>query len=126
MKILYLIAGLIFLAIGLLGIALPILPTTPFMLLTSYCLLKSSDKLNERFMTTKVYKNHVKPFKDNKGMTLKSKLMILIPVMLMLLILAIMVDNTAMRIVIGILVTIKIAVFYKIKTIKTEVLIDDE
>lgn len=126
MKIVYLTAGLIFFIIGLIGVVLPILPTTPFMLLTSYCLLKSSDKLNDRFIKTKFYREHVKPFKENKGMTMKSKLVIIIPVSLMLLTMAVLIDNTVMRIVIAVLLTVKIVVFSRIKTIKTEVLNDDE
>ena len=49
-KSLYLIVGTISLILGIIGIFLPLLPTTPLLLLTSYCLLKSSDRLNEKFM----------------------------------------------------------------------------
>lgn len=126
MKILYLVLGLIFFAIGLVGVAIPILPTTPFMLLTSYCLLKSSDRLNEKFMCTKFYKEHVKPFKETKGMTVKSKLLILIPVSIMLLTIFVLINNTIMRVVIVVLLSVKIIVFSRIKTIKPEVLTDDK
>ena len=54
-KALFLTVGMISLILGIIGIFLPVLPTTPLLLLTSYCLLKSSDKLNEKFMQTKIY-----------------------------------------------------------------------
>ncbi|MGL4911525.1 MAG: YbaN family protein [Romboutsia sp.] len=126
MKIMYLILGIISFLIGLIGIILPIIPTTPFMLLTSFCLLKSSDKLNEKFIKTKFYKEHVKPFKENKGMTLKTKLMILIPVGLILLMMFVFIRSSIMRCVIVIMFTIKIIVFTKIKTLKVEVISNDK
>ena len=118
MKVIFIIIGCISFSIGVIGVVLPILPTTPFMLITSFCLLKSSDRLNERFQRTKFYKQHVKPLKENKGMTLKSKLIILIPVSIMLLLMIVLIDNIIMRGVIVVLLTIKIIVFSRIKTIK--------
>lgn len=116
----FLLVGLISFVIGLVGVVIPILPTTPFMLLTSYCLLKSSHRLNERFIKTKFYKFHVKPFKERKGMTLKSKLVIIIPVSIMLLCMFVLIDSKIMRGVIVVLFTVKVIVFLKIKTLKED------
>ncbi|MGL5753517.1 MAG: YbaN family protein [Paraclostridium sp.] len=118
MKIIYLTIGVISFVIGLIGVVLPIVPTTPFMLLTSFCLLKSSDKLNEKFMKTRFYEEYVKPFKEDRGMTLKTKLTIMIPVTIALGILYMLIDSTIMRVVIMILFAIKSVVFIKIKTLK--------
>lgn len=119
LKIIYLIVGLISFGIGVVGVVLPLIPTTPFMLLTAFCLLKSSHRLNEKFVQTKLYEEHIKSFKENKGMTIKSKLLILIPVSLMLLIMFILIDNPIMRGIIVILLTTKVVVFCKIKTLKS-------
>ena len=119
-KGLYLIVGIIALILGIIGIFLPLLPTTPLLLLTSYCLLKSSDKLNERFMKTKIYNKYVKPFKEKGGMTLKAKLTLTIPVSLLLLFMFITINNTTMRIIIVIMWLMKVIVFTKMKTIKPE------
>ena len=126
MKIIYFILGVISFAIGLAGVILPIIPTTPFMLLTSFCLLKSSDRLNEKFQRTKFYEEHVKPLKENKGMTMKSKMFILIPVTIMLSLMFVLIDNTIMRGVIVVLLIVKIVVFSRIKTLKKEVVTHDE
>ncbi len=45
-RLLWLIAGLVFLAIGAIGVILPLLPTTPFLLLTAYCFARSSPGMN--------------------------------------------------------------------------------
>lgn len=119
-KALFLIVGLISLILGIIGIFLPVLPTTPLLLLTSFCLLKSSDRLNEKFMRTKIYKKYVKKFKEQGGMTLRAKLTLTIPVSLLLLFMFIIIDSFVMRIVIVIMWLIKVIVFTKMKTIKVE------
>ena len=43
-KIIFVIVGFISLLLGLIGIVLPILPTVPFLLLTSYCFARGSNK----------------------------------------------------------------------------------
>ena len=119
-KGIYLIVGLIALVVGIIGIFLPLIPTTPLLLLTSYCLLKSSDRLNEKFMKTKIYNKYVKEFKEKGGMTLKAKLTLTIPVSLLLLFMFITIDSPIMRTVIVIMWFAKVIVFTKMKTIKVE------
>ena len=67
-------AGVVFLGIGAVGVALPVLPTTPFLLLASFCLAKGSRRLHEWFVGTKLYQNHLDSFVRNRAMTLKTKL----------------------------------------------------
>ncbi|KOR23851.1 MULTISPECIES: YbaN family protein [unclassified Clostridium] len=117
-KVLLLIIGFISLGLGAIGIFLPMLPTVPFLLLSSFCFIKSSKKISEWFENTNIYKKHVISFKENKAMTLKTKLSILIPVYIMLITLFFMKDILAMRIIIVILLVVKTIVFIKIKTIK--------
>lgn len=119
-KVGYLTLAAISFAVGVIGIFLPILPTTPLLLLTSFCLLKSSDKLNEKFMKTKIYEKYVKSFQEKGGMTLKAKLCLTIPVSLLLLFMFITINNNIMRMIIVIMWLTKVAVFTKMKTIKIE------
>lgn len=119
-KIVYLILGLMSLILGIVGIFLPVLPTTPLLLLTSFCLLKSSDRLNEKFMKTKIYKKYVKSFKEQGGMTLKAKLCLTIPVSILLLFMFIVIDSYIMRMIIVAMWLMKVIVFTKMKTIKLE------
>lgn len=119
-KLIYLLVGLIAFILGAIGIFLPLLPTTPLFLLTSFCLLKSNDKLNEKFMQTKMYEKYVKSFVEKGGMTLKAKLCLTIPVSLLLLFMFITIDSPVMKTIVVIMWLAKVIVFTKMKTIKVE------
>ena len=49
--------GFLFFALAMVGIALPFLPTTPFVLVAAFCFARSSERLNQWFKGTKLYKN---------------------------------------------------------------------
>ena len=76
-KILFVVLGCICLALGCIGIALPILPTVPFFLVTVFCFANSSQKLHDWFVSTKMYKKHLESFVKKKGMTMQTKLTII-------------------------------------------------
>ena len=120
-KICFISLAFLSLAIGLIGIALPILPTTPFLLLSSYLFAKGSNRLNDWFISTKVYNNHLEDFVKEKAMTLKAKLSILLPVSTMLIITFIFVNNLHARIAIVLVIVFKYYYFFTyIETIKVE------
>lgn len=83
-RLLYLILGCICLGLGCVGIALPILPTVPFFLVTVFCFANSSQKLHDWFIGTKMYKKHLESFVQKKGMTWKTKTGIIIPVTILM------------------------------------------
>lgn len=56
MKILLIIFGIISFVLGAIGIILPILPTTPFLLLSAFC-FQSSDRFHQYLIQTKLYQN---------------------------------------------------------------------
>lgn len=72
--------GFLFFALGMLGVVLPILPTTPFILVAAFCFARSSDCLNRWFQGTKVYKMVFEGYMTKHSMTLRAKLTILVPV----------------------------------------------
>lgn len=73
MRVLYIVLGLLFLALGTVGIGLPLLPTVPFYLLAAFFLGKGSRKLDAWFKGTGFYQAHVKPLQEGKGMTVRAK-----------------------------------------------------
>ena len=77
-KFIYLTTGLVFLGLGLLGVVLPVLPTTPFLLITTYCFAKGSSRFHQWFCNTQIYQKYIENFIKERAMTLKTKLSILI------------------------------------------------
>ncbi|MCD8178860.1 MAG: YbaN family protein [Tannerellaceae bacterium] len=74
-QILYITFGTIFLGLGTLGIFLPLLPTTPFWLLTSWLYLRSSEKLYNRAMANKYFGSYMKNFIEDRAIPLRAKIM---------------------------------------------------
>lgn len=83
-RLIYLMLGCLCLGLGCVGIVLPILPTVPFFLVTVFCFANSSQKLHDWFVGTKMYKKHLESFVQKKGMTVKTKVGIIIPVTLLM------------------------------------------
>ena len=79
-KIIYMIIGCISIVLGIVGVVLPILPTVPFVLLAAFCFARSSDRLDDWFKNTKLYKeNNIK-----SGMTKRVKMRIMCSVTLLM------------------------------------------
>ncbi len=76
-KIIYIIVGFIGLGLGALGAVLPLMPAFPFLLLATVCFGKSSEKLDNWFKSTNLYKNNLETFVKGEGMTNKTKIRIL-------------------------------------------------
>lgn len=72
-KIFWIAAGFLCLGLGTVGVVLPILPTVPFYMATVFCFAKSSKKLHEWFLETRLYKKHLDSFVEQKAMTMKTK-----------------------------------------------------
>jgi uncharacterized membrane protein YbaN (DUF454 family) len=83
-RIFFLIIGCLSLGLGCVGIALPILPTCPFFLLTVFCFANSSQRLHDWFIGTNMYKKHLESFVEKRGMTVQTKLTILTSVTLLM------------------------------------------
>ena len=73
-RYIYLIVGSLALAAGILGVFLPILPTTPFVLLAAWCFLRSSEKLYEWVINNETFGPTVLNFQQGKGITQKTRI----------------------------------------------------
>jgi uncharacterized membrane protein YbaN (DUF454 family) len=73
-KILFVILGLISLVVGILGVFLPLLPATPFLLFSAWSFAKSSDKLYNWLMNHKVLGTIIRDYRDEKSLTIRIKI----------------------------------------------------
>ncbi|MCW4015560.1 MAG: YbaN family protein [Candidatus Bathyarchaeota archaeon] len=73
-RTLFFIAGTITLALGAIGIVLPVLPTTPFLLLSLACYLRSSERMSNWMLNNKYFGTYIRNYKEGKGIPLKTKL----------------------------------------------------
>ena len=120
-KYFYITLGFLALGIGLIGVILPILPTTPFLLVTSFCFARGSERFHTWFTNSNIYKKHRESFVKERAMTLKQKVVLLSFVNFMLAFPLILVDVLPMRITIIVLIIIKLYYFtFKVRTISPE------
>lgn len=77
MKIILTILGLLSLTLGVIGIFVPILPTTPLLLLAAWCFFRSSKTLYEKLINSKHLGSYIKNFRENKIIPLKTKVYII-------------------------------------------------
>ncbi|MBT4866802.1 MAG: YbaN family protein [Planctomycetaceae bacterium] len=66
-RMVYLIAGLVCIALGLIGILLPGLPTTPFLLLASWCFSRSSRRLESALLRSRLLGPFLLDWQHHRG-----------------------------------------------------------
>ena len=74
MKFLFIVFGSISLALGILGIFLPVLPTTPFLLLSAAMFVRGSQRLYDWLMAHKHLGPYIKNFREHKALPLRVKI----------------------------------------------------
>ena len=74
MKFLLIVLGSLSLALGILGIFLPVLPTTPFLLLSAAMYVRGSQRLYDWLMAHKHLGPYIKNFREHKAIPLKVKI----------------------------------------------------
>lgn len=72
------VIGIIAVVLAILGVFLPLLPTTPFLLLASACFARSSDRMHHWLLNNKLFGTALRDFEQGKGMPLKAKVTALV------------------------------------------------
>jgi len=73
-RALWLIAGTICIVLGAIGIVLPILPTTPFLLAAAACYYKSSPRMHKWLLNNRWFGEYIRNYKEGRGLPLKTKI----------------------------------------------------
>lgn len=72
-RLLYLVVGFGFLALAIVGIALPVLPTTPFLLVAATCFAKSSHRCHQWLLDNRLFGPIIQNWQHNRCIPKKSK-----------------------------------------------------
>jgi len=83
-KILYITLGCIGVGLGAVGAVVPLLPAFPFLLMATFCFAKSSERLYNWFINTKLYKKNLESYVQGRGMTWATKIRIMLTVTLLM------------------------------------------
>ncbi|MCZ0717911.1 YbaN family protein [Aerococcus kribbianus] len=73
MRYFLIVGGCLSFALGILGAALPILPTTPFLLLSGFCFARSSERFHQWLQGTKIYQSYVADYAETKTIARDTK-----------------------------------------------------
>jgi hypothetical protein len=116
-KGIFVVAGTISLGLGAVGVFLPILPTTPFLLLSAACYYKGSERMHRWLLSNKLFGSYIRNYKEGKGISQMGKIFTLFLLWITICYSALfMVNNYIVQIV---LFAIAIAVTIHILTLPT-------
>ncbi len=74
MRIFLIIVGCVSLVLGILGMFLPLLPTTPFLLLSAAAWVKASPALYQWLLNHKVFGEYIRNFREHRAIPLRAKI----------------------------------------------------
>lgn len=67
--------GFTFVGLGVIGVFVPGLPTTPFLLLAAACFARSSKKFYNWLLNHKIFGTYIKNYREHRAITLRGKIM---------------------------------------------------
>jgi uncharacterized membrane protein YbaN (DUF454 family) len=76
-RVLLMVAGTICLTLGAIGVFLPILPATPFLLLAAACYMRSSERLHKWLISNRWFGEYIKNYQEGRGIPVRTKVIAL-------------------------------------------------
>ena len=77
-RVLLIASGTLCVALGILGIFVPVLPTTPFLLLAAFCYARSSERFHRWLLGNHWFGQYIKNYQQGRGIPLRDKILTLI------------------------------------------------
>jgi uncharacterized membrane protein YbaN (DUF454 family) len=72
-RVLYFLAGSFALALGVLGVVLPLLPTTPFVIVAAFCYARSSERVHSWLLANRVFGRQLNDYLSGSGVSWRVK-----------------------------------------------------
>lgn len=119
-NLLFIIVGFICFGVGAIGVVLPVLPTTPFLILASMCFMKGSHRFDRWLKETQIYKNYAADYVRDRSMTFKRKAKLMFISDAMLLYPLIKLDFPLKLIIVAVIASKYWFFIFRIKTKKEE------
>ncbi len=118
-RALFVVAGCIALAIGIVGIVVPVLPTTPFLLLAAACFVRGSRQAYEMLMRNRFVGGYIRDYLEHRGMTAGGKVWTLALMGTALTVTAVLAtDSAVVRVVLALILVGVSAHILAIKTLR--------
>ncbi len=111
-------AGSFFTALGAIGIFLPILPTTPFLLLAAACFARSSDRFYRWLLGNRWVGGYIKNYREGRGISLRAKILVISALWFAIFVSALLVPVLLVRIILILVAAAVSAHILSIKTLK--------
>jgi len=109
-------AGIFFVGLGIIGIFLPLLPTTPLLLLAAACFARSSERFYNWLLNNRLLGNYIKNYREGRGVPLKAKVFTISLLWITIIFSAFFVSNLIVRVI---LFLIAVGVTIHILSIRT-------
>ena len=117
-KALLVAAGSLCIVLAVLGVFLPLLPTTPFLLLASACYVRSSERLHGWLMGNRLLGGYIRNFKERRGVPLRAKFVTVVFLWLPLLYSVYRLDLLWLELLLVLMGLVWSVVIFRMKTLK--------
>ena len=118
-NVFYIVIGTLSLVFGLIGVILPVLPTTPFILFSAWCYYRGSERLHNWLINHPYLGPIIEEYGEGEGMTKESKMKAIGMTWLAVILTAVFfLDSFSMRVLIIIVAMIGTIILLKMKTRK--------
>lgn len=120
-KTLLIIAGWFFVGLGIIGIFLPVMPTTAFLILAAACFAKSSEKFYNKLLNNKYLGKYIRDYLEHRSMPLRAKIIAIIMINTVIGYSAFFAVETAWVKVLLVIIAVSLTIYLiSIKTIREE------
>jgi uncharacterized membrane protein YbaN (DUF454 family) len=111
--------GFLFLALALLGLALPILPSTPFVLFAAWCFARSSERWHKRLLESEIFGPLIRNWEQNQCISRRTKTVAIVSMLIGGGVsIGFALEDTGLRIATGVLMAIGCATILSLRTCK--------